>query len=106
MLATIELVMKHLKFITTKGHSGHDRDIVRSAMKRFSGNESVRQPFLIYLIWLKNLSDHIADYEVKYRANLLMSYIHKEVTNKIIGYENNYEEAMAELDHYFGDKRK
>ena len=49
---------------------------------------------------------HINEYEVKYRATMLLNHLDAKALEQIIGLENDYEKAMSQLDRYYNDAKK
>ena len=110
------IAMKHLKEAVpvqtaaetsvTGGGGGCKTKKEPITLPKFSIEEKSGQPFLKYPIWLKNWQSHIADYKVKLRANMLMSHLDNEAQKHIISLENEYKQAMEELDKYYRDTGK
>ena len=73
----------------------------------FSGDEKGSpSPFLTFPVWLKQWKGMIVDYEEKFRDRLLCEKLDAAARTKIIGFENDYEEALKRLEQYFGDSTK
>ena len=70
----------------------------------FSGHK--RTAYLKYPIWRKPWATHIMDYEEKYRAIMLLNHLDSKAAEKIIGWENNYNPAIASLDRYYNNQPK
>ena len=62
----------------------------------FSGDKVTA--YLRYPVWRKQWMPHIMDYEEKYRPTMLLHHLDEVATEKIIGLENNYDQAMVALD--------
>ena len=73
-------------------------------LPQFSGDE--RSAFLQYPAWKKQWLSHILEYEVKYRATMLLNYLDAKAKEHIICYENEYDCAMEKLEHYYNDAKK
>ena len=90
---------------------GGDRGSSFSATKRetvmlpqFSGEE--KTAFLQHPIWKKQWLSHISEYEVKYRATMLLNHLDTKAKEQIIGFENEYDLAMEKLEKYYNDAKK
>ena len=46
------------------------------------------------------------DYEEKSRSTMLLNHLDELALEQIVGYENEYVEAMKRLDKYYGNSRK
>ena len=55
----------------------------------FSGDE--RTAYLMYPVWRKQWGSHIADYEGKYRAAMLLSYWDSKALERVIGFEDDFD---------------
>ena len=73
-------------------------------LPKFSGDE--RTAFLKYPVWKTQWLNHITEYEVKYRATMLLNHLDDKATLQIIGHENDYDKLMELLDRYYNDARK
>ena len=73
-------------------------------LPHFSGDE--KTAYLRYPIWKEQWTSHIQEYEVKYRATMLLIHLDEKAQLQIVGLENNYEEAMKQLDSYYVDSKK
>jgi hypothetical protein len=73
----------------------------------FSGDEKgSTSPFLTFPVWSKQWKGMIVEYEEKFRDRLLCEKLDAAARTKIIGFENNYEEAWKRLEQYYGDSMK
>ena len=84
------------------GYSATKRETVM--LPAFSGDE--KTAFLQYPIWKKQWSSHISEYEVKYRATMLLNHLDAKAKEQIVGFENEYEQAMDKLEKYYNDAKK
>ena len=73
-------------------------------LPQFSGDE--KSAFLQYPVWKKQWLSHISEYEMKYRATMLLNHLDAKAKEHIIGYENEYDNAMEKLEHYYNDAKK
>ena len=73
-------------------------------LPKFSGEE--KSAYLEYPVWKKQWESHIVEYEVKYRATMLLNHLDVKAKEQIIGLENDYENAMKSLDKYYNDAKK
>ncbi len=73
-------------------------------LPKFSGDE--KTAYKLYPIWRKQWDSHIMDYEEKSRSTMLLDHLDKWALEQIVGYENDYVEAMEKLDGYYGNNRK
>ena len=73
-------------------------------LPQFSGEE--KTAFLQYPIWKKQWLSHISEYEVKYRATMLLNHLDSKAKEQIIGFENEYDRAMEKLEKYYNDAKK
>ena len=73
-------------------------------LPKFSGDE--RTAFLKYPIWRKQWSEHIQEYEEKYRATMLMTHLDDKAQLQIVGLETEYDAAIKQLDSYYVDAKK
>ena len=96
---------------TVTAGGGASRGSSYSATKRetvmlpkFSGDE--KTAFLQYPIWKKQWNSHISEYEIKYRATMLLNHLDSKATDQIVGFETEYDQAMEKLDHYYNDSKK
>lgn len=64
-------------------------------LPQFSGDE--KSAFLQYPVWKKQWLSHISEYEMKYRATMLLNHLDVKAKEHIIGYENKYDKAMEKL---------
>ena len=92
-------------------HGGGESRIGFSTTKRetvmlpkFSGDE--KSAFLKYPVWKLQWEDHIREYEPRYRSTMLLNHLDEKATLQIIGLENNYDEAMKQLDNYYSNRNK
>ena len=67
-------------------------------LPKFRGDE--KTAFLQYPVWKKLWSSHIVEYEVKYRSTMLLNHLDAKALEQIVGLENDYDLAMAQLDRY------
>ena len=65
-------------------------------LPKFSGDE--KTAFLKYPVWKTQWFNHITEYEVKYRATMLLNHLDDKATLQIIGHENDYDKSMELLD--------
>ena len=70
----------------------------------FSGDE--KTAFLKYPVWKQQWDSHIVEYEDKYRATMLLNHLDEKALTQIIGLENDYEKAIAQLDKFYNDSKK
>ena len=87
---------------STSGFSATKRETVM--LPKFSGDE--KTAFLRYPVWKKLWSSHILEYEVKYRATMLLNHLDAKALKQIVGLENEYDEAIEQLDRYYNDAKK
>ena len=73
-------------------------------LPHFSGDE--KTAYLKYPIWKEQWTNHIQEYEEKYRATMLLNHLDEKAQLQIVGLENDYEEAMKQLDSYYVDAKK
>ena len=73
-------------------------------LPKFSGDE--KTAYLKYPVWKEQWMSHINEYEVKYRATMLLNHLGAKALEQIIGLENDYEKAMSQLDRYYNDAKK
>ena len=73
-------------------------------LPKFSGDE--KTAYKLYPVWRKQWDSHIMDYEEKSRSTMLLDHLDKWALEQIVGYENEYVEAMEKLDSYYGNKGK
>ena len=73
-------------------------------LPKFSGDE--KTAFLKYPIWKTQWDSHILEYEEKYRATMLQNHLDDKAMAQIVGYENDYEGAITQLDNYYSDSNK
>ena len=85
-----------------EGYSSTKRETV--LLPKFSGDE--KTAFLKFPVWRKQWCSHISEYEEKYRATMLLNHLDNKAQEQIVGLENDYEGAMAQLERYFNDARK
>ena len=69
---------------STSGFSATKRETVM--LPKFSGDE--KTAFLRYPVWKKLWSSHILEYEVKYRATMLLNHLDAKALEQIVGLEN------------------
>ena len=74
-------------------------------LPRFKGEEK-DDPYLQYPIWRAQWDKIIVTYEEPWRTSMLTTHIDKAAQEQIVGYENNYEEAMKCLDSFYADPLK
>ena len=77
----------------------------RVKLPEFKGDVKA-SPFLKFPIWLAQWEKMIGDYEEKWWSRLLESNLDEAALEKIVGYEDNYSEAMKQLKAYYGDPSK
>ena len=97
--------------VTVDTGGGTDRRSSFSTTKRetvmlpkFSGEE--KTAFLKYPVWKLQWDSHILEYEEKYRATMLMNHLDSKASEQIIGLENEYDKAIAQLDKFYNDPKK
>ena len=73
-------------------------------LPQFSGEE--KTAFLQYPIRKKQWLSHISEYEVKYRATMLLNHLDTKAKEQIIGFENEYDLAIEKLEKYYNDAKK
>ena len=73
-------------------------------LPKFSGEE--KTAYLKYPVWKEEWNSHITEYEEKYRATMLLNHLDAKATDQIIGLENDYDQAMEQLDRYYNDAKK
>ena len=73
-------------------------------LPKFSGDE--KTAFLQYPVWKKQWLSHITEYEVKYRATMLLNHLDAKALEQIVGLENDYDLAVEQLDRYYNDAKK
>ena len=54
----------------------------------------------------KQWTTHILDYKERYRATMLLNHLDSKVSERIIGLENDYDQARAALDRYYNNRSK
>ena len=84
------------------GFSATKRETVM--LPKFSGDE--KTAYLRYPVWKQQWSNHITEYEEKYRATMLLNHLDAKALEQIVGLENQYEKAMTQLDKYYNDAKK
>ena len=85
--------------VTIPFHSSTKRETVM--LPHFSGDE--KTAYLKYPIWKEQWDNHIKEYEVKYRATMLLNHLDDKAQLQIVGLENDYDAAIAQLDSYYID---
>ena len=88
---------------TSVGHSLVRREPV--SLPKFEGDEK-KTSFLDFPVWKEQWDLQIKDYDEHFRIGMLKNHIDEAAKQKIIGYENNYVEAMKRLSKYYGDNTK
>ena len=87
---------------SSTGFSTTKRETVM--LPKFSGEE--KTAYLQYPVWKKQWSCHIAEYEEKYRATMLLNHLDAKALEQIVGLESEYDKAMDQLDRYYNDAKK
>ena len=88
--------------IRATGFSTTKRETVM--LPKFSGEE--KTCFLKYPVWKQQWDSHITEYEPKYRATMLLNHLDDKALTQIIGLENDYGKAIAQLDKFYSDAKK
>ena len=102
-------VVKDIKNTLPLRTSGGDSSIKKEPVKlpHFSGDEKGSpSPFLTFPIWLKQWKSTIVLFKEDFRDQFLCDKLDATARRKIIGFENNYPEAMKRLEQYYGDATK
>ena len=73
-------------------------------LPKFSGEE--KTAFLKCPVWKLQWDSHILEYEEKHRATMLMNHLDSKASEQIIGLENEYDKAIAQLDKFYNDPKK
>ena len=73
-------------------------------LPHFSGDE--KTAYLKFPVWKEQWTDHIKEYEERYRPTMLLNHLDEKAQLQIVGLETNYEEAMKQLESYYGDSKK
>ena len=73
-------------------------------LPKFNGDE--KTAYKTYPVWRKQWDSHIMDYEEKSRSTMLLNHLDELALEQIVGYKNEYVEAMKRLDKYYGNNRK
>ena len=71
----------------------------------FKGDEA-DSPFLKYPIWRKEWQKLIVEYPDSWHCNLLNKHVDEHAREQYVGYENDYDGALARLDAYYGNPVK
>ena len=109
-LETRKVILPLLKDspLTSGGTSSTSSSLVKResvGLPKFEGDEK-SSPFLKFPIWKQQWDVLIKDYEVEFRASVLLKHIDEPAQQKFVGYENKYDEAMSRLVQYYGDPLK
>ena len=86
----------------SSGYSTTKRETVM--LPQFSGEE--KTAFLKYPVWKQQWDAHITEYEEKYRATMLLNHLDSKAQEQIVGFENDYDRAISQLDKYYNDSKK
>ena len=73
-------------------------------LPHFSGDE--KTAYLKFPVWKQQWTDHIKECEARYRPTMLMNHLDDKAQLQIVGLETNYDEAMKQLESYYGDSKK
>ena len=88
--------------VSSRPYSTTKRETVM--LPHFSGDE--KSAYLKYPVWKQQWTEHIAEYEDKYRATMLMNHLDEKAQSQIVGLETDYEAAIKQLDSYYSDAKK
>ena len=86
----------------TVSYSSTKRETVM--LPKFSGEE--KTAFLKYSVWKEQWDSHIVEGEDKYRSTMLLNHLDNKALEQIVGYENDYNGAIEQLDAYYLDSNK
>ena len=101
-------VLSELKNSPAKASSESARGTTKKepvCLPRFQGDEK-EDPYLQYPIWRVQWDKVIDTYEEPWRCTMLTTHIDKAALDQIVGFENNYVEAMKRLDLFYANPLK
>ena len=91
--------------VKTSGGDSSSTRRERVSLPEFKGDVKA-SPFLKFPVWLSQWEKMIGDYEEKWWTRLLERHLDEAALTKIVGFEENYAEAMKQLKAYYGDPSK
>ena len=97
-------ILPQLKAVVKTSGGGASSSTKREpiSLPEFKG-DPVDQPFLKFPVWLKQWEKLIGEYDEKFWSRLLCEKLDDAATEKIVGLEDKYGEAMEYLKAFYGD---
>ena len=97
-------ILPQLKAVVKTSGGGASSSTKREpiSLPEFKG-DPVDQPFLKFPVWLKQWEKLIGEYDEKFWSRLLCEKLDDAASEKIVGLEDKYSEAMEYLKAFYGD---